>query len=273
MKIKLDPTRLLALVLGIMMLFAFLKEPSLSILWHFLATVGLAIALYWAMIKIKPSHKNIYNSIITGQILFLIVHPSSNPADFAVVLIATFLAMFVKFFVEIRKSPVINPAVFALLLAAGVAAAVPGLDLPFVSWWGASFKATLGPLTIPYLTLILMLFWLVYGVRKWRKLPIALTFLAAHYAILLLRGGGLEQVGFMLTDSTMLFFAGVMLIEPKTSPKLKRSQIIFGLIAAISFSVLLESNVSYYDLFAIAIANLANIWLLPRRRKKKVVTA
>ena len=47
-----------------------------------------------------------------------------------------------------------------------------------------------------------------------------------------------------------------MLIEPKTSPILKKDQIIYGVLAAIAYNGIKHFEIAHFDLLAIAIANL-----------------
>ncbi|QQR54405.1 hypothetical protein IPG41_04340 [Candidatus Peregrinibacteria bacterium] len=262
MLIKLDPIKRGAAFLVLLSAFAFGYNASGQVALHLLSTVGFSLLLYSAYTWFLPNkHKNAWNTLITGLILFLILHYGVTWTDLIYPLTATFLAVSIKFFVEYKGSPIVNPAAASLLLAALVLAFVPGLDRPFVSWWGASFwLLDLGPVQIP-LSLLLLLPWLIFGVPSWRRWTAVLSFFAVYFVGLLLRGQGLESVQFVFTDSMIYFYATVMLIEPKTSPFRPSHQLLYGAVAAALIHVLLLVHAPYPELFALVAANLGNATL------------
>jgi hypothetical protein len=260
MKFKLNPTKQLALLLAILAFLASAFSFSGAVLLHLAVTLGFALILYWFYSTFTSKRKDIWNTVITALIIFLLLHYGTSFSDIIYPLIAVFIAITMKFFVEHRGSPIINPSVAGLLLMAAIAALIPGMDDAFISWWGASFRG--------YLSLSLLLIWLVVGVHKWRKLPIVASFLLAHAVILMFRGEGIEFIQYTFTNSTIFFLSAVMLIDPKTSPMKNRQQFLFGLVAAIAYNVFIQYGVPYSGLFAIVTANLSYFLMKPRFKKK-----
>lgn len=272
MKLKLHPIKSFTAFLGLLALFAVIRNFSEFVLLHLVATLGFALVLYWLYSFVSSKHKNIWNTVTTALIIFLVLHFGSELIDVAYPLVATFIAITIKFFVEYKGSPVFNPAVAGLLLTAAIAAVVPGLENPFVSWWGASFGPSFSLFGLNWgLSFFIVLAWILVGLGKWKKLPILVTFLIAHWVLVTLKGEGMNVLAYTLTDSTIYFMVAAMLVEPKTSPLRSRDQMYYGLVAALGYHVFLQYQVPYAALFAIAVANLANVLLKPRRKKKRAV--
>ena len=182
--------------------------------------------------------------------IFLILHYGANEKDLIYPLISVFITIFLKFFLEFKGSPIINPTVFGLLATEIITFVTPGLEPLFISWWGASFSYN----NIP-VALIISAVWILFFFKTWRKQFILLSFLISH-AIILLIQNELAYLSFTFTDATIYFFASIMLIEPRTSPIIKKDQIIFGILAAMAYNVLRHFQIAHFDLIAIAIANI-----------------
>ena len=209
----------------------------------------------------SSKHKLIWNTIITSLIIFLVLDYGSELVDVVYPLVATFVAITLKFFWGWKGSPVINPSVAGMLIMAGIVALLPTFENAFISWWGASFQG--------WVSLSVVLAWIVLGLRKWRKWPLVASFLAAHAVILVLRGMETETIRFIFADSTIYFLAAAMLIDPKTSPINNRQQMIYGLLAALMLNSLMHANAPHAELFAIATANIGYMTMRPVKKKKK----
>lgn len=241
-------------------------EAAVLLFIHLACTLGFGLILFALYSRLSSKHKNIWDTVITCLILFLVLHyeavhefiPGFRFSDIAYPLIATFFALTLKFFVEFRASPVVNPTAGSLLLMAAAAAFIPGLEKPFISWWGASFWIL--PFEVP-VSLFLIAIWILGGLHVWKKWPILISFLAAHALFLFLRTSSLETLSFTFLDSTIYFLAGVMLVEPKTSPLLAWKQVAYGVLAAVILNAFAYWNLPHYELFAIVGANLFNAGL------------
>ena len=261
MTFKLDPIHRAAYFMIAFAAAALATHFTEQVLLHLCATLGFALLLWVLFTKFSAKHKNLWDTVITGLILFLLLHYGATPADLVFPLTATFIAMVIKFFVEWKNSPILNPVAAGLLGSTLVLAFVPGLGHPFVSWWGASFS---GPLSLS-----LMVLWIVAGLYQWKKWETVISFLAVHAILLLIRGEGPAGLEFTFTDSTIYFFTTIMLVEPKTSPFLPKQQVAYGSFAALLYNFLAHSGTPYFELFTLIGANLfrAAMIKMPKRPK------
>lgn len=263
MKLKLNPTQKVALILALCSLGAIWvnwTNFNSKLLLHLASTLGFGLILFYIFKFISKKEKNIWNTIISCLILLLVLNFAFGTKDIVLALIATFITIFSKFFLEPKGMPIINPVVLGLLVTFLIAKIIPALDPVFISWWGASYKLSLASNFIVDLPLTLMAIWIVWGLPQWRKLPILISFLIFHAILILLINIKDPEIWnflkYSFTTGTIYFFTAIMLIEPKTSPILKKDQIIFALIAAITYNLLLYIKAPHFDLFAIAAANL-----------------
>ena len=257
MNFKLDPIKRFCLFLTIFTGVAVGYNWSSDVMLHLAATLGFGLVLYTFYTWISSKHKNVWDTVISCEIIFLLLHYGTGLSSLAYPLMAVFIAETLKFFIEWKSSPIVNPSAAALLLTAGAAALI-GWELPFVSWWGASYWALPFGLSV---SLILIALWVLGGFYVWRKFPILLSFLVAQLVFLYVRTGDLESIQFIYLDSFIYFFASIMLPEPKTSPFLPWKQVAYGVLAAVIFNGLAYAGVPYSELFAIVGANLFNAGL------------
>lgn len=260
MKFKLDPIKQFALFLVLMSGLAIAFNPTMQVLLHLACTLGFALILYWFYSLISSKHKLIWNTVITSLIIFLVLDYGSGWLAVVYPLTATFIAITLKFFFEWKGMPVVNPSVAGLLIMAGIVAVIPALEPAFISWWGASFQG--------WVSLLIVLLWMFLGLRRWRKWPLVLSFLITHGILLGLRGAEWETLKFIFTDATIYFMSAFMLVDPKSSPMLRKDQMVFGLFTALVYNSLLHGNAPYAELFSIAAANLVYMGLRPSKKKK-----
>ncbi len=265
MNFKLDPTKSLAIFLFLMAGASSFGRFSYDLLLHAFATIGLGLAVFYVYSKIFVRQKNIWNAIISILLLFLLLQPGK---DFVIaVCITTFVTITIKFLVNYKGSTIINPIVFGILLAnfmlflansliAGLFGELKFMiDSPFVSWWGAEFKS--------YLSLGMIFAWIIFGIGVWRKWWLICTFLLATAALFFTNENGASFVQYLFSHSTIYFFTTIMLVDPKTSPITNGTQVIYAIVAAISYFMLSSFGIEYFELYAIAIANVS--WLLMKK--------
>lgn len=255
---KFDPTKTFTAFLVLLSGLAIAFNPTAQVLLHLVATLGFALILYWFYSLFSSKHKSIWNTAITGLLIFLVLDYGAGWLDIVYPLIATFVAITLKFFWEWKGLPVVNPAAAGLLIMAGVVAVIPGLDHAFISWWGASFQG--------WVSLAVVLVWMIFGLPRWRKWPIVLSFVVTHALILMLRGLEVETLRFIFSDSTIYFLAAFMLVDPKTSPFKPRDQVVYGLLAALVLNSLMHANAPYAELFAIVAANFGTVLMRPAKK-------
>ncbi len=275
MKLKLNPLQKVTAVLAIYALGAILVNLGQDVIYHLLITVGFSLVLFFIFSKLSGKKKNIYNTLISSLIIFLVLHYGTETSELIYPLLATFITIFSKFFLEIKGSPIINPVVFGLLLTYFITLLVPSLEPLFISWWGSSYSYSIAYDTGNYfldtpipIALIIVAVWILFFLKTWRKYPTLISFLLLHAAILFIQDFFFSQATgidkkcdttflcFTFTDATIYFFASIMLIEPRTSPILKKGQIVYGTLAALTYNLIRYLGYAHFDLIAIAIANL-----------------
>ncbi|MEK7673544.1 MAG: hypothetical protein AAB373_06710 [Patescibacteria group bacterium] len=258
MNFKLNPTIRLVIILSLLALGAIYKnlENWQALGLHLISTLGFGIILFYIFKAITGKPKNIWNTVITSLIIFLVLNHGGNSeaslADISSIiyaLAATFIAIASKFFLEPRGMPIINPTVLGLLAVYIIGKWILGYGGPFISWWGVAYN-------LYYIPLILMALWALWGLKSWNKWAPVLSFLLVVLATAYPVFGSWETVKFIFTDATIYFFATIMLVDPKSSPLLKKQQIFFGIIAAAVYQTLLYFHIPHYDLIAILCANL-----------------
>ena len=185
-----------------------LQQVLLQGLPAVLATVASGLALDYIELKrwTKP-----LTPLITGLIIGLVAQFGISPITLALIGIAS---MVIKFIIKWDGRHIFNPAAGGLLI--GV------LLSSYPSWWvGGEFIFEEKNLFI-----WIYLIWipiLLYKMKRWA--PMAGFFLPQVLT------GGLS----IFTSASGLFFASVMLIEPKTSPASVKIGLIYGLVAAVGY--------------------------------------
>lgn len=251
---KLDPIKKCTLFLAIFLGTAIAYNRSLETLLHLGIILAFGLALYALFTKLSGKRKNVWDTAITCLLICLVLHYGTSSLEmFFYPLLATAIAITIKFFVDWKGSPIVNPAAAGILISAGIGVAF-GMELPFVSWWGASFWSL--PIGVPA-SLLLLAVWIFGGFAVWRKWPIFMSFLLVYAGLYFLRVGA-EGLQFTYTDSFIYFFASVMLPEPKTSPFLPWKQVAYGSLAAITMAGFSQLGIFAPELFAILAANLLN---------------
>lgn len=160
-----------------------------------------------------------YAGMVTGLILGLTISPH---LPWYGILLISLIASGTKHFLRFSDHHVFNPAATGLVLG-------NILLHDTVSWWGVSFQVLkLAPFNI-VVFLILLLPFLVSGIRMKRFGSIS-AFLLVYSVLLFLQ----NQVSPLMTstDPTVLFFAITMLPEPMSSPIMLSKQFAYGAIVA-----------------------------------------
>lgn len=210
-----------------------------------LLAVGLAAFIEVAIRKyyLKQSFKIPFSGLITGLIIGSVA-PTNAPL--LLISIAAAVAITSKFFLQFKSSNIFNPAALGLVIALVI------FGLGDV-WWAASSYNLYG-IAIS-LTPILII--LAYEARR---LPAALSFVAANVALNLILGG--FHLGSISSLATLLFsvnyfFAFVMLVEPKTSPHNRYAQVAYGIGIALLYTAFAFLRVPYSLLAVLLIGNMA----------------
>jgi Na+-transporting NADH:ubiquinone oxidoreductase subunit NqrB len=224
------PGRLLLYYLGVLlaatMALSWLgKIPQTPSALAFTTALLLALCLSsnWVFAKAYGAKSNIDSVFITALILALIIPPVAPTGSdgLALPIFAALWAMASKYVLAIDRRHIFNPAAF------GVALALP-VTSHAANWWIGSYWVS--PLV------------LVGGIlmtRKIRCFDVVLPFAAAALGITAFTafaGYAWIFVWETLTRSAFLFFAFVMLTEPRTLPFGRPWRIAFGTIVGILYA-------------------------------------
>ena len=211
-------------------------------------------AVNWAFAKSFSARSNLESVAITALILALIITPfgTGDAKDIGFAVFASAWAMASKYLIAIRGRHLLNPAAFGVALAA--------LALgPSVSWWVGG-NLYLAPVT------------LIGGALVWRKMRctnLLAAFTGATAAtVVLLTGwhGALGALNQVLLHSMFLFFAFVMLTEPRTAPIGNAKRIAYAAMVGVMFAPELHLGRFYFTPeIALLIGNVFAVASSPRR--------
>jgi ferredoxin-NADP reductase len=200
----------------------FLGFSVLALLYSTLVILATSLAVNWFCAWFLGVQANTDSVYITTFILILLITPAQTGGGTLFLVAAAALAQASKYVVNIRGKHIFNPAAFAV--------AVTALTLnQSASWWVGNLY--LMPLSAIALILI---------VQKLRKWDLALTFLAVCLGITFVASLGSSNIGLVMKElviySPLLFFAGVMLMEPLTMPPTRDGRIAYGILVALLFT-------------------------------------
>ncbi|HVF69924.1 MAG TPA: RnfABCDGE type electron transport complex subunit D [Xanthomonadales bacterium] len=205
-----------------------------------------------------PSNKE--SSLITALILFLIMQPAESTAGIFGLLLAGVISMGSKYILQKHKKHIFNPAALAVFVLGFNAATV-------AIWWVAT------PMLLPFTAILGLLI-----VRKIRKFHLFFSFLiTAFLTVLTFRilnnQGGPELIIEAFTSWPLVFFATVMLTEPRTIPSIKKYQMIYGLLTGVLFGAQFRIGPIYASPeFALIIGNIFTFFVNPKHNFQLAVS-
>lgn len=192
------------------------------------SVLDVAIKRLW--LKRKPEIP--LSAIITG----LIIGTVSFNAPILGVLIATILAIISKFVIRLKGSHIFNPAVFGVVISQALNPAAHGAASNAITHGAAQVAEGFGPGGLAVsIALVPLLLFANYKARKlWTSIPflIASALLFYFTGLVSLNSLNIQEI-FMFLDVLPWYFAFIIVSEPKTSPWVKKEQIIFGIGIAI----------------------------------------
>lgn len=153
------------------------------------------------------------DAVITGLIIAMVL--SSSPVYMQI--IVALVAILQKYIIKINNRKLFNPAAFGLLFAWLVFGSPP-------TWWA---------FITPAVSLLLFSDYLI------GRLPLALTFYLVYVALTSVSGyltTGILSLN--VVNYPLLFFAAVMVVEPKTSAITNKGMIIEGALLALGISII-----------------------------------
>jgi len=159
--------------------------------------------------------------LITALILALIVSPViTTGVDLGFLIWVSILAMSAKYILAIRKKHLFNPAAVAVAITAFTIG-------QSASWWIGT------AVMLPFTALVTLLI-----TRKIRRFDLVLSFvLTASVAVvvygLISHSDILLSLRRLWVDAPLVFFAGVMLTEPQTTPPTRPRRIVYGILTGL----------------------------------------
>jgi ferredoxin-NADP reductase len=200
-----------------------------------LVSVGVAFLTNVTLAKIRGVKANHESAVITGLLIFFITMPAAGLAteyqvhilrfiggsipafffDYAIIALASLLAVASKFLLVIRRQHIFNAAAFGT-------AALSVTGVHEFTWWIGTPELFI-PLAVAGAVV-------VHKVRKW---PMVGTFLVVGFAVFLFDEWRFDQnlvqsSQFFWLSYSSLFLATFMLTEPFTTPPTTRLQVAYG---------------------------------------------
>ena len=199
--------------------------------------VSVAVDVIATYIKTKKIILS-YGPAISGLILALVFSPNLPLYNIAG---TAALAQVLKHIVRYKNNNLFNPASLAMIIVF--------LQVPAEAWWGNKIPEAL--------ILGLIVSWRI------KRLPASITFMIAYTIFSMLVGSLIAKsqqpiANYIDLSTGWVFFAFFMLVEPRTSPRALKAQIMYAsliaLIATMGFTYSLHSPI----LLALLIGNAAS---------------
>jgi Na+-translocating ferredoxin:NAD+ oxidoreductase RnfD subunit len=203
------------------------------------------LAKYFKTGEFRFTKSATVTGLFIGQLL-----PLSS--EFYLPLIAAAVAIASKILINIGGRHVFNPTLFSLLVLGIFFSSLP-------SWWGSFAFPTQ---EFPHINLaVVIILGLIITIRQ-RRHDLVWPFIGAFMLFNFVGSALIPSAGQLSVpiDSTILYAAFFMLVEPKTSPLFRNARIAYGILAAafyVAFSLFLPD----YNLIGMVLA--ANLFVLP----------
>ena len=185
-------------------------------------SAGLIVDFLICTMKNRKSSKD--GTIITGLIISLIL---SFTTPWTIVAGTSVIAILSKHLFVYKKKPIFNPAAFGLLVSIIIFHTGQ-------SWWGAFGD-------LPWWMILLLLIGGFKVTERVNKFPQVFTFLGTTFVLLFLMGifhiGSAADALRPPFINAALFFGFFMLTDPPTSPAKYKDQVMFGLLSAVSGTI------------------------------------
>ena len=196
-------------------LFGLVTYSVLAILFSLTVILTTALLTHYILVYFTKAPANVWATIITGLILFLLFTPAEAPSDLLKLALITLIAIASKYVIRYRNAHLINPVVSAAVLASltGIA---------YASWWVGSIY--LFPLVLIGGIAIIM---------KLRRIPMVTAGIIASVVMVitqsLLSGSfSADTLTNLFFVSPLIFFMTVMVTEPLTTPAGTKAQVLYG---------------------------------------------
>lgn len=204
--------------------------------------------------KIFKVDTNRESWLITSIILFLIVTPISEIADWKTVSLVAFIAMASKYILVIKKKHIFNPVAVALVVMGLFGSAIS-------AWWIGSSVMLIPTIMIGFLIL-----------RKVQRFGMFSVYLISAVVSTLMVGVSnsipvWDALSLSFLSGPILFFGAIMLTEPLTTPPSKKLQLVYGLLVGFLYGVQFHIGPVFSSPeLALVIGNVFSYLVSPRAR-------
>lgn len=260
-----NPMRVFVLGLALFSAGALIHNVRLPVMVLLVSVLVGGGAAYCVLKYIQPKGGHWFgNTIVSALIAFLLLNPalSLSVESIAWALMGGAAVVLAKLGPKYKRQLIFNPAALGLIVLSTLMTLVYGTDalLPtFVSWWGTDYGG--------YLALVILLPIVCYATYKFRKVCLVMSFLIFN-ALWLYFSAGSQSLVYPYTTGMLFFLAGVMLLEPKTSPTKKGGQVLAALAALLAYRYGSVIGLNNVELWAIIAVNLVH--LLSRMRLSNI---
>jgi ferredoxin-NADP reductase/Na+-transporting NADH:ubiquinone oxidoreductase subunit NqrB len=202
--------------------------PLGSLLVSLAVIISVVLLTHYLLVALTKAPANVWSSVITGLILFLLFTPASTPSGLLTLAIVSASAIALKYVVKYRNVHLFNPVALAAVLA-GL------LGLAHASWWVGTL----------WFAPVLIVGGLIISL-KIRRLHMVLMGVAASLLMVLLYSVIRGEVGVdtfigLLAISPLWFFMTIMVTEPLSTPAGNKAQLFYGafigLLSQIPFAI------------------------------------
>ena len=126
--------------------FGFLPYSGLSLIYSLVTLLVVCYGTNYVFAKIFKVQANAESYLITSVILFFVLFPISNIADFETYIFMAILAMASKYIFAIKKKHIFNPVAISIFLFGLFGSGI-------VSWWVGSLVMTIPVAILGFLIL------------------------------------------------------------------------------------------------------------------------
>lgn len=209
-------------------LFGILSYSLTALLLSVAVIMAVVVSVHYTMTSFTKAPGNIWSSVITGLILFLLFTPTADATGLAVLAGLAALSVIGKYIVRYRNVHLVNPVVLAAVIAS-----VSGLS--YASWWVGT----------AWLTPLLIIGGLIVTL-KIRRMSMVIAGVIASLLMVFIYALIRDSVTLTMFNSVLLtsplwFFMTIMVTEPLSTPAGQKAQILYGifigLLSQIPFSI------------------------------------
>tara|TARA_B100000508_G_scaffold4874_2_gene3874 strand:+ start:3857 stop:5365 length:1509 start_codon:yes stop_codon:yes gene_type:complete len=237
--------------------FGMLSYNLSALLLSAVVIMAVVVVVHYLLTLLTKAPGNIWSSVITGLILFLLFTPTTDSSGLAVLAGLAALSVAGKYIVRYRNVHLVNPIVLTAVIAS-----ISGLA--YASWWVGT----------AWFTPLLMVGGLIVTIKV-RRMPMVLAGVLASLLMVSIYAVIRDSVSAsmfngLLFTSPLWFFMTVMVTEPLSTPAGERAQILYGIFIGLLSQMPFSIGPLYNSPeFSLMVANLL-VWPLSLRGRLKL---